>query len=179
MLICVCVSGTLHLSWGFLFPRMYMYSWCRCRRKVSIRWQSTLAISWDSPPFLPPARPSRCVESLSLLLFNSGSYWEKKDQIQIFSFCLFIFPCLFPTWQTSDHRFPQCTLQDVWFQTWALRCLQGGDDWRRLHGITLLFEIDFLVMFCNQPSLIQFFIFVCLIYRLSPAFLIATVGLRL
>jgi hypothetical protein len=86
---------------------------------------------------------------------------------------------LFPTWQTSDHRFPQCTLQDVWFQTWALRCLQGGDDWRRLHGITLLFEIDFLVMFCNQPSLIQFSIFVCLIYRLSPAFLIATVGLRL
>jgi hypothetical protein len=34
-------------------------------------------------------------------------------------------------------------------------------------------------MFCNQPSLIQFSIFVCLIYRLSPAFLIATVGLRL
>lgn len=161
MLICVCVSGAFHLSWGFLFPRMYMYC-IDAGAGGKFRFGDHLLQRYRGihRHFCLQHAP-RGVSRVSLFFFfNSGSYWEKKAQIQIFSFCLFIFPMFVSNLANvrsslSSMHFTRCLIPNL-SATMSTR-------WRRSATptwyITLLFEIDFLVMFWNQPSLIQFSLF--------------------
>jgi hypothetical protein len=54
-----------------------------------------------------------CRESLSSSFLTRDLIGKKRPKFKSSLSVYLFFPCLFPTWQTSDHRFPQCTLQDV------------------------------------------------------------------